>query len=405
MTDSPDNTSIDLAKDAFGPDWSPSLKATAPGRLELLGNHVDYNGGLVLAGAIDRRVTAVSGYSDRDKGTVALFAPDVTDTIARVSIENPRATATSEGTEPAGYLAGIIQALGESGLGIRGGLQIIVTGDVPLGFGMSSSAALCVALTMLVSSQSLDDHVLVSIARRAEHITGAPVGAMDQSASVAGGVILFDGANESVETLSPDLGDYVFTVANSGVHHAIGQSSYPRRVEESSEALRLILEATDLEVDHVGQISADDFDRYKSRLNSALPPVLLQRVKHVVSEVERVRQGTNAVRAGDWHRFGKLMTESGRSSAVDYEISHPDVEQLVSILRSVPGVLGARMMGGGERGPALALLHKDAVDDARARLRDEFFADHDLDPDEAFEVCTFGPGARLSAEDAAGQEG
>jgi galactokinase len=381
---------------AFGPSWSPDWMATAPGRLELLGNHVDYNGGLVLAAAIDRVIRAVSAPSSHP-GELRLYAPDVTPEVATVSTTGPKPRVGNDGTSPGDYLAGIVRALLEAGMAIRSSQEIIVAGDVPVGFGMSSSAALCVSLTMLASEKDLAPKQIVAIARRAEHLTGAPVGAMDQSASVAGGVILFDGTTADIEQLDPDLGDHVFAVASSGVHHALTDSAYPVRVRESAEALAMIRKHAGLEVEHLGEISPVDWERVNADCGPWLPPVLQRRVRHVVSEVERVRQGVEALRAGDWDRFGALMTASGRSSASDYEISHPVVENLVAELLRQPGVLGARMMGGGEGGPALALLHRDAVDAVRAALSVSFFPQHGLDPDAAFEVCAFGPGARLES--------
>ncbi len=393
----PDTTEHAIASgtSAFGPDWQPERIATAPGRLELLGNHVDYNGGLVLAGAIDRTIRAVSGASTAQAGSIRLHAPDVSPIVETVSCDASGPAGNDGDTTPGGYLAGIVQALHEADLPVRCDQDIVVSGDVPVGFGMSSSAALCVSLTMLVSETTLEPKRLVAIARRAEHITGAPVGAMDQSASVAGGVILFDGTTADVTRLDPDLGDHVFAVANSGVHHALTDSAYPTRVRESETALALIREHADLDVGHLGEISPDQWDVIRAGSSGWLPETLRHRVDHVVSEVARVRQGVEAVEASDWERFGHLMTASGRSSATDYEISHPVVEELVAELLKQPGVLGARMMGGGEGGPALALLDRECVPAVRAAIAASFFNRHAMDPEQAFEVCAFGPGATL----------
>jgi galactokinase len=386
---------VHRARAAFGPEWRPHHIATAPGRLELLGNHVDYNGGLVLAGAIDRVIRAVSGGQHPNEQSVRVFAPDVSPEIITVPLDPDLARGIAASTSTAAYLAGIVLALQESGTGVRAGQEIAVSGDVPVGFGMSSSAALCVSLTLLLSEADLPSERIVAIARRAEHITGAPVGAMDQSASVAGGVILFDGTDASVEQVDPDLGDLVFAVANSGVHHALSDSAYPVRVRESQEALALIRAHTDLAIDHLGEITSQQWRRIEETASRWLSSTLTRRVRHVVSEVERVRQGVVAIRERDWTRFGELMTASGRSSATDYEISHPVVEELVAELNRQAGVLGARMMGGGEGGPALALLHREAVADVREALSASFFAKHGMHAEQAFEVCAFGPGARV----------
>lgn len=394
MTDVPEATIV-CGQEAFGSGWRPERIATAPGRLELLGNHVDYNGGLVLAGAIDRTLRAAASSRTARDGAIRLLAPDVSSEVETIICVSPVPPDPEGSTTPGGYLAGIVQALHEADLLVRCGQDIVVSGDVPVGFGMSSSAALCVSLTMLVSEIELDPKTLVGIARRAEHITGAPVGAMDQSASVAGGVILFDGSTGDVERLDPDLGDHVFAVANSGVHHALTDSAYPNRVRESEAALALIRDHAGLDVEHLGNISRDQWDGIRSGKPDWLPEALNRRVEHVVSEIARVRQGVEAVEASDWARFGALMTASGRSSATDYEISHPVVEELVAQLLKQPGVFGARMMGGGEGGPALALLDRAAVPAVRAAIAATFFDRHDMDPEQAFEICAFGPGAKL----------
>ena len=389
---------IELAKQAYGPAWRPELTSRAPGRLELLGNHIDYNGGPVLAAAIDRVVTACARSNRDAAGTTRLLAIDLNQDVATVDTHNPTIGSEDAVTTPDDYLAGVLQALQMSNLPVRDGLAIVVTGNVPVGFGMSSSAALCVALTNLLADTELTSSQIVDIARRAEHLTGAPVGAMDQSASVAGGVILFDGASGEIASISPELGDHVFAVANSGVHHALNQSAYPTRVRESQQALNALNTHGHPELRHLADLDEATWQAVRANDLRLLPSPLPDRVNHVVSETTRVRQGVAAIENQDWIAFGELMTASGRSSATSYDISHPDVEELVSTLTSLSGVLGARMMGGGEGGPALALVHKDAVEDIRQALDLVFFRKQDLDPETSFEVCTFGPGASFARQ-------
>jgi galactokinase len=263
---------------------------------------------------------------------------------------------------------------------------------------MSSSAALCVALTNLLADSELSSSQIIDIARRAEHLTGAPVGAMDQSASVAGGVILFDGASGDITPVNPNLGGHAFAVANSGVHHALNKSAYPTRVRESQQALNALNTHGHPELRHLADLNEATWQAVRANDLRLLPSPLPARVDHVVSETTRVRQGVAAIESQDWIAFGELMTASGRSSATSYDISHPVVEELVSTLTSLSGVLGTRMMGGGEGGPALALVHNDAVEDIRQALDLMFFRKHDLDPETSFEVCTFGPGASFARQ-------
>lgn len=384
---------------AFGWAWRPMYESRAPGRLELLGNHVDYNGGPVLAGAIDRTVTAFAWQGGDHPGDTLLVATDLSDDVHSVTTHRPHLRESIDVTMPADFLAGILTALRERDLPVKDGLQILLTGDVPLGFGMSSSAALCVALTNLLADTSLTDAQVVEIARRAEHLTGAPVGAMDQSASVAGGVILFDGASGEITAIEPELDEHVFAIANSGVHHALNQSAYPTRVREGREAMEALNSHAGMDLEHLAKLDAEHWRSIREDNPSWLTPTLRNRIDHVVSEVVRVLQGVEAIGHRDWSRFGQLMSASGRSSAVSYEISHPVVEELVAELNALPGVLGARMMGGGEGGPALALVRESAVPDIEHALSCGLFKRHKLDAASSFEVCAFGPGASLTIRD------
>jgi galactokinase len=214
---------------------------------------------------------------------------------------------------------------------------------------------------------------------------------MDQSASVAGDVILFDSATLSFEHLLPDLGDFVFAVADSGVGRALSSSSYPVRVQESKQAVERISALLGLEILSLGSLSVAELEEVAGQLD----PVLFKRARHVVTEVARVQKGVEALAANDWPAFGALMIASGRSSALNYEISHPNVEELVREALAVEGVAGARMMGGGEGGTALILLERSAFPNLVAHLGAGYYARKGLgDPAKRVLVQSFGPGAR-----------
>lgn len=394
--ESPRDRVIDLARQTYGAGWRPAHVAEAPGRLELLGNHVDYNGGLVLAGAIDR-VVAIASSESGHHATIEVIAGDLASEAVTIRLEDCRDwTTTSEKIGPVDYAQGVIASLLCRDLEVRGGLQLSIAGNVPIGFGMSSSAGLCVALVLTLACTEPEERDIVAIARETEHRCGSPVGAMDQSASVAGGVILFDGRDASYTPLDPHLGEYVFAVADSGITHALGTSSYPARVAESQEALGIIKAAATPNLGSLGEMTPEGWEMARSDLASRLSPLLVSRVDHVVSEVARVRLGIEAVKSSDWQAFGRLMTESGRSSNQNYQISHPKVEELVAELLGIDGVAGARMMGGGEGGPALALIHREAVPQVAATLERGFFQRNvsHLQGDR-LQVCAFGPAARI----------
>ncbi|MGI8404915.1 MAG: galactokinase [Thermomicrobiales bacterium] len=382
---------------AFGDRWLPSQWAIAPGRLELLGNHVDYNGGPVLAAAI-ARVVAIGISTTGDAGSIQLVAGDVDAKSWNIDIASAGDWhANGEHAGPASYANGIVAALASRNIPIREGLQLSVAGNVPLGFGMSSSAALCVALVLALAIETPGERDIVLIAQDAEHRAGAPVGAMDQSASVAGGIIIFDGATIGFERIEPDLGDYVFAVADSGVEHQNAMSSYPARVRESQAALAILRREFKPDLASLGAITDADWDIIEKSGTSWLNETLLKRTRHVMTEVKRVREGIEAVQRSDWVTFGKLMNASGESSAQDYKISHPLVEELVAEMIVLPGVLGARMMGGGEGGPALALLRRDHAGEIENALIGGYFSRHptDVAAHDRFQICTFGKGAEL----------
>ena len=376
---------------AFGEGWMPASISRAPGRLELLGNHVDYNGGQVLAAAIDRDVVCLWSDDDGASGIGAVFADRAQpDPLLLHANELPDWRHEGGPARAADYVRGVIATGIARGAPIRSGIRVAVAGDVPIGFGLSSSAALCVALTLALHADAPSSGELVLRAQEAEHRAGTPCGTMDQSASVAGDVILFDGATMSFRHLQPNLGAAVFAVADSGVARSLSSSSYPARVRESREAVSRISHLLGRNIESLGALTPEDLESVANRLDRTL----LKRARHVVSEVRRVNAGMSALSENDWESFGALMNESGRSSAFDYEISHPRVEELVADAQSIQGVLGARMMGGGEGGTALMLLSRDAFPDIVQRLGTAFYTQHGLgNAANRVLIQSFGPGA------------
>jgi galactokinase len=388
---------VQVAHEAFGSSWTPDGVAIAPGRIELLGNHLDYNGGPVLAAAIDRFIVVAVDTQPSPERTVRAIAADAPDEA--VATLDARTLAGWRNASPPpqsldyvrGLLAGL-QAPERASFRPRLPASIAIAGDVPIGFGVSSSAALCVSLALALADGFSGPQEIVLLAQEAEHRAGTPCGTMDQSASVSGGVIAFDGATLAVERLSPSLGDLVFAVADSGVERSLSTSSYPLRVAESRQALELARKQLGVTIPHLAAITEEQLDALDRA--GVLPEPLGKRVRHVVEETARVAEGRAAMLAGDWTRFGHLMTASGRSSASLYEISHPRVEQLVAEALTVEGALGARMMGGGEGGSALVLVSRNAVPRLEETLRSGYYSRYGMaDRDGLIHICAFAPGA------------
>lgn len=379
-------------KRAYGEEWLIDGWTIAPGRIELIGNHTDYNGGPVLAGAIDRVMVMAAG-PIQDSQAIGIAAADVRAKPARcypTDLVDWRSTPNDRG--PIVYVKGIVAALIARGIPVRTGVGLAVSGDIPPGFGMSSSAALCLAGILALTADDIEPYEMVAIAREAEHRAGAMVGAMDQSASLAGGVIRFDGRDNSFVQIDPNLRNYVFAVAESGVKRSLRISAYGTRVTETQEAVNTLNRAYHLDLPHLAAL-VPHWDEIQPTIGEYLSETLIARARHIVTETLRVDAAEEAVRNENWALFGQLMNESGASSAGDYDISHPVVEELVAHIRAQNGVLGARMMGGGNGGPALVLLEQDAIDSIRASL-DSFYLKHPIrNPERAFYTCSFGPGA------------
>jgi galactokinase len=398
---------IEAGQCAFGGDWHPDRAAIAPGRIELLGNHIDYNGGPVLAAAIDRFIVVAAANKPNRSRTLRAVAADVPGEPT-VAIDFERLEGwrnPSPPPRPFDYARGLLAGLHERpALRARLPASIAIAGDVPIGFGVSSSAALCVSLALALVEGRPSPEEVVLLAQEAEHRAGTPCGTMDQSASVAGGAIAFDAATLAAERLSPDLGNLVLVIADSGVERSLGSSSYPRRVAESRAALDIAHRELGIEIPHLAWLTADQLAELIAR--EVLSDELARRARHVVEETARVLDGRQAMVEGDWARFGQLMTESGRSSATLYEISHPRVEELVAEALGVSGVLGARMMGGGEGGSALMLLPQDTVPELEMTLGSGYYHRHGMaDRDDLIHVCAFAPGATvvpLNARSASG---
>ncbi len=296
--------------------------------------------------------------------------------------------------EPHDFALGVLARSRDKGRRVRAGRTVVAT-SIPIGSGMSSSAALCVASTLLLNEEPPAGAELVYDAQAAENWTGVPCGTMDQSASVFGQVIRYEGPEGSA-SVAPDLDGYCFVVVDSRVERTLGTSSYPTRVAECAEAVATLEAAWGRPIGKLAALDLDDLRSIETSQPPVLSPVLQARARHIITEIERVGAGESAMQRRDWDEFGALMNASGASSAGDYAISHARVEALVATMRSVPGVAGARMMGGGEGGSTLGLLRIEALDGLRGALA-AFFNDSSLRA--SVVPLSFAPGARLLSSD------
>jgi len=340
----------------------PDGVVRAPGRVNLIGEHTDYNDGFVLPIAIDRQIVAC--LAPRDDGIVN-FASLQADGVAAVNLD---ASITPGRPSWANYCRGVTAGLLKRGLGLRGA-DILFSSDIPLGAGLSSSAALevCTATALLAAADKVarvPDAELAVLCQKAEHeYAGAPCGIMDQSISVmaqAGRALLLDCRSGSTEQIPFDDPDVVLLVADTKVAHDIADGEYAaRRAQCESAARKLGVPA--LRDADAGTIASAGLDAKE-----------LMRARHVVGEIARTVSAAEALRAGNVRRFGELMYESHASLRDDYEVSCPELDAVVEAARAQRAVMGARMTGGGFGGSAIILVAADHADEVSRAVAGAF---------------------------------
>ena len=334
----------------------------APGRVNLIGEHTDYNDGLVLPIALELGVTVRAGERDDDLvrlGTDADVGPGAVS--YRIGDETPD---RSWGDR----VRGITAALRDRGIAI-GGFTAEIASDLPAGAGLGSSAALAVAVLRALGDLfdlGFGDRDLVDLANAVENgpFVGARAGLLDQLASVYGrpdAGLRIDLRDRST-VMIPLPSDLELVVIDSGTRHAHATSGYNRRRAECEEAGR-----------HLGVASLRDLEgREIFSIIERLVPPLDRRVRHVLTENERVRETVAALQAGDLPRVGRLLDESHRSLRDDYEVSTAELDRLVAVARSDPEVLGARLVGGGFGGSIIALTRRGRALQAAHRVVNEY---------------------------------
>jgi len=333
---------------AFG--RSPEIVARAPGRIEFIGNHTDYNGGTVLGASIDRAVE------------VALAPrPDAVwrfESAGRGGAVSLVAGALKKQAGPSAWInypLGVLAALPEFGLRAPGGFDFLADSDLPVGAGLSSSAAieLASALALLAAAgQTAPLETLVKVARHAEnHFVGVPCGILDQAVSAFGraGHLVFIDCRGPRFSLVPLPAAAHFWIFNTHTKHALVDGLYAARHRECMEAARQLGVALLADVSPSALASA----------GPALPPVSLRRARHVVDEIARVDAAAAALRSGDLAAAGRMLTASHESSRTLFENSTPELDFLADALSGAPHVFGARLTGGGFGGAVMALTDPD----------------------------------------------
>jgi galactokinase len=328
---------------------SPEFLAWAPGRVEFIGNHTDYNGGTVLGAAIDRGVwVALAPREDnRRRMTTTLGGA-----LLEFSAEPPvRQGGTAAWTN---YPLGVLAVMPEFGLRVPAGFDLAVGSNLPAGAGLSSSAALELASALVylaATGQEPTRETVVKLARRAENaFVGVPCGILDQAVvgfGRAGHLVRVDCRGPRFEPV-PIPAEARFWVFNTHTKHALVDGMYAARHRECLAAARAA------GVAFLADLNAAELQARADRLSE----VELRRARHVVGEIERVARMTVALRAGDLAAAGELLSASHESSRASFENSTPELDFLVDRLRVVPEVFGARLTGGGFGGAVMALTDR-----------------------------------------------
>ncbi len=348
---------LDL-KDIFGKADSTGYKQYfAPGRVNLIGEHIDYNGGLVMPIAIN-------------KGLKAIFKRSPENLINLKSTTHSNHTLFTTGTIPAAYLSenswcnypiGVIQRLQNEGLKLEG-FNLFFDSDLPEGSGLSSSAAIEVMTAFTLINEyggKIDLPQLAVICQQVENeFIGVKCGIMDQFAVAnckKDHALLLDCNTLKHEHIPFELDDYALLVINSKKPRSLIKSAYNERKAESDTAVS-ILRAKGVLAE--GQYLVDATMESVAAIGDE---VIRRRARHVVSEHLRVKHAANALRMGDLHTFGRLMTASHTSMKDDYEVTGLEMDTLAVTAQNIDGCLGARMTGGGFGGCAIALVRESTI--------------------------------------------
>jgi galactokinase len=353
------NNERDKAKNLFKLHFrtAHSTCAFAPGRVEVLGNHTDYNEGFVLSAAIDMGTFFLAAPSNDT--SCRLVAADIDEEVT-FDISNPAPSTTSSWSN---YVKGVLAGLRKHAE-IKIGFLGMFLGNIPLGAGLSSSAALETSTALALCSLydiRLPSLQLAKIGQKAEHqYAGVKCGLLDQISSLFGKekhLVMTDFRSLAVTTV-PLSDDARFLMCNTAVKHSLVDSEYNERREKCEQAAEFFAGVLNHPVSALRDVDWSEWEQYSPDMDD----VTARRAAHVIGENSRVLKGNELLEQEHLEDFGKLMFESHRSSRENFENSCPELDFIVDTASKTPGALGARLSGGGFGGSAVILVHSRDAD-------------------------------------------
>jgi len=354
----------------------PSWIAAAPGRVNLIGEHTDYNDGYVFPMAIERYTLIAADRPNPNTRLIRLYSTH-SDKPALIDLSQPLKPFARG--HWANYPLGVIAGFLAKGLN-PGGFDALIFSTVPLGGGLSSSAALEVAMATLleiITSQKLEPVEKALLCQKAEHeYAGMPCGIMDQFVSVLGQenrILLLDCRSRQPELVPMTDPSVSVLIINTNVKHELTGSEYPARRKQCEAAAKF------LGVASLRDATAEGLEKARSRMDK----VVFRRARHVIGEIERTVHVAEGVRASNWVAVGQMMYASHASLRDDYEVSCPELDAVVEIAERVGtegGIYGCRMTGGGFGGCTVALVKTEAVKAISQRISAEYKKKTGIEP-------------------------
>ena len=346
-------------KEVFGKDAEQQF--FAPGRVNLIGEHTDYNGGNVFPCAIDRGTYGL--VSKRAERTFRMYSENFADLgVMEFTLDE---LVNDKKHDWANYPKGVIKMFVEEGFKIDSGFDFLVSGNIPNGAGLSSSASIEMLTGIVLKDLfhlSIDPIAMALLGKKVENLfIGVNSGIMDQFAIAMGKkdhAILLDCNTLKYDYVPVVLKDEVIVIANTNKRRGLADSKYNERRAECDEALAEL--QTKLPIKALGELSIEEFEANKDLIKS---PIRQKRAKHAVYENQRTLKAQKELSAGNLAEFGKLMNQSHISLRDDYEVTGVELDTLAALAWEQPGVVGSRMTGAGFGGCTVSIVKKDKVDD------------------------------------------